>query len=75
MDNLTRDGYQTAMDISSYSFAALGKAGREMMAGRDASLLTLSYLGAVRAMTNYNVMGVAKAALEANVRHLSLIHI
>ena len=71
LDNLTRDGYQTAMDISSYSFAALAKAGREMMQGRDASLLTLSYLGAVRAMSNYNVMGVAKAALEANVRYMA----
>lgn len=71
LDNLTREGYQTAMDISSYSFAALGKAAREMMQGRDAALLTLSYLGAVRAMTNYNVMGVAKAALEANVRYMA----
>ena len=71
LDNLTREGYQTAMDVSSYSFAALGQAGREMMAGRDASLLTLSYLGAVRAMSSYNVMGVAKAALEANVRYMA----
>ncbi|MCF6299839.1 MAG: enoyl-ACP reductase [Proteobacteria bacterium] len=71
LDNLTRDGYQTAMDISSYSFAALAKAGRAMMQGRDASVLTLSYLGAVRAMDNYNVMGVAKAALEANVRYMA----
>jgi enoyl-[acyl-carrier protein] reductase I len=71
LDNLTREGYQIAMDTSSYSFAALGKAGREMMQGRDAALLTLSYLGAVRAMTNYNVMGVAKAALEANVRYMA----
>ncbi len=72
LDNLTRSGYQTAMDISSYSFAALGNAGREMMTGRDgAALLTLTYLGAIRAMNNYNVMGVAKAALEANVRYMA----
>jgi enoyl-[acyl-carrier protein] reductase I len=71
IENLTREGYQTAMDISSYSFAALAKAGRSMMKGRNGSLLTLSYLGAVRAMNNYNVMGVAKAALEANVRYLA----
>lgn len=71
LDNLTREGYRVAMDTSSYSFAALGKAGREMMEGRDAALLTLTYLGAVRAMTNYNVMGVAKAALEANVRYMA----
>lgn len=71
IENLTRQGYQTAMDISSYSFAALAKAGRKMMKGRNGSLLTLTYLGAVRAMNNYNVMGVAKAALEANVRYLA----
>lgn len=71
LENLTREGYQTAMDISSYSFAALAKASRKMMQGRNGSLLTLSYLGAVRAMDNYNVMGVAKAALEANVRYLA----
>lgn len=71
LDNLTREGYQTAMDISSYSFAALAKAALPMMQNRDAALLTLSYLGAVRAMDNYNVMGIAKAALEANVRYLA----
>lgn len=71
LQNLTREGYQIAMDISSYSFAALAKAGRKMMQGRKASLLTLSYLGAVKAMNNYNVMGVAKAALEANVRYMA----
>ncbi|HSH30339.1 MAG TPA: SDR family oxidoreductase, partial [Thiohalobacter sp.] len=61
----------TAHDISSYSFAALAKAARPMMAGRNAALLTLSYLGAVRAMPSYNVMGLAKASLEANVRFLA----
>ncbi len=71
LDNVSRDGFRTAHEISSYSFAALAKAGRNMMEGRDGSLLTLSYLGAIRAMPNYNVMGLAKASLEANVRYMS----
>ena len=68
---VTRDGFRIAHDISAYSFAALAKAGREMMQGRNASLLTMSYLGAVRTVPNYNVMGVAKAALEASVRYMA----
>ena len=71
VDSFTRDGFALAHDISAYSFAALAKAGKNMMAGRNGSLLTLSYLGAVRAIENYNVMGVAKAALEANVRYMA----
>jgi enoyl-[acyl-carrier protein] reductase I len=71
LDTVTRDGFRTAHEISSYSFAALAKAGRNMMEGRDGALLTLSYLGAVRAMPNYNVMGLAKASLEANVRYMA----
>src|SRR5574343_452738 len=67
----TREGFKIAHDISAYSFVALAKAGREMMKGRNGSLLTLSYLGAERTMPNYNVMGVAKASLEANVRYLA----
>jgi enoyl-[acyl-carrier protein] reductase I len=70
-DVLTRSGFATAHDISSYSFAALAKAGRPLMAGRHGALVTMSYLGAVRAVPNYNVMGVAKASLEANVRYLA----
>ena len=70
-DVVTREGFRIAHDISSYSFAALAKAGKPMMQGRNASLLTLSYLGAVRAMPSYNVMGLAKASLEANVRYLA----
>lgn len=70
-DVVTREGFRIAHDISSYSFAALAKAGKPMMLGRNASLLTLSYLGAVRAMPSYNVMGLAKASLEANVRYLA----
>jgi enoyl-[acyl-carrier protein] reductase I len=68
----TRDNFRIAHDISSYSFTALAKAGRSMMAGRNGSLLTLTYLGAERAIPNYNVMGVAKASLEANVRYMAV---
>mgnify|MGYP001282514566 FL=1 len=71
VDAVTREGFAIAHDISSYSFAALAKAGREMMAGRNGALLTLSYLGAERAVPHYNVMGLAKASLEANVRYLA----
>ena len=67
----TREGFRIAHDISAYSFVALAKAGREMMKGRNGSLLTLSYLGAERTMPNYNVMGMAKASLEASVRYLA----
>jgi enoyl-[acyl-carrier protein] reductase I len=70
-DAVTREGFAIAHDISAYSFAALAKAGREMMRGRNGALLTMSYLGAVRTVPNYNVMGVAKASLEANVRYLA----
>lgn len=71
VDAVTREGFAIAHDISSYSFAALAKAGKDLMQGRDGSLLTMTYLGAVRAVPNYNVMGVAKASLEANVRYLA----
>jgi len=71
LDSVTREGFTVAHDISSYSFAALAKAGRNMMQGRNGSMLTLSYLGAEKAITNYNVMGVAKASLEANVRYMA----
>jgi len=71
VDAVTREGFAIAHDISSYSFAALAKGGKEMMEGRNGSLLTMSYLGAVRTVPNYNVMGVAKASLEANVRYLA----
>ncbi|MGB1580543.1 MAG: enoyl-ACP reductase FabI [Nevskiales bacterium] len=71
LESVTREGYGIAHDISAYSFAALAKAGRPMMQGRNAALLTLSYLGAVRAVPMYNVMGPAKASLEANVRFMA----
>jgi len=71
VDSVTREGFSVAHDISSYSFAALAKGGRDMMQGRNGALLTMTYLGAVRTIPNYNVMGVAKASLEANVRYLA----
>ena len=71
VDATTREGFKIAHDISSYSLTALAKAGRAMMAGRNGSIVTMSYLGAVRTVKNYNVMGVAKASLEANVRYLA----
>jgi enoyl-[acyl-carrier protein] reductase I len=70
-DVVSREGFDTALDISAYSLAALAKAGREMMRGRNGALVTMTYLGSVRVVPNYNVMGVAKAALEANVRYLA----
>lgn len=71
LDNLTREGFNQAHDISSYTFAALARAGLPMMQGRKAALVTMTYLGAVRVVPNYNVMGVAKAGLEASVRYLA----
>jgi enoyl-[acyl-carrier protein] reductase I len=71
LDAVDREHFRIAHDISSYSFSALAKAAYPMMEGRNGSLLTLSYLGAERTMPNYNVMGVAKASLEANVRYLA----
>ncbi len=72
LDGLTRENFAIAHDISSYSLAALARAARPMMQGRRGSILTLSYLGAERALANYNVMGLAKASLEACVRYLAL---
>lgn len=71
VDVVTRDGFRIAHEISSYSFAALAKAGRAMMQGRNGALLTLTYIGSERSVPNYNIMGLAKASLEANVRYLS----
>lgn len=71
LDGLTREAFSVAHDISSYSLAALAKAARPQMRGRNGAILTLTYLGAERALANYNVMGLAKASLEANVRYLA----
>jgi len=71
LNGLSRSAFATAHDISSYSLAALAKGARPLMTGRSAAILTLTYLGADRAIQNYNVMGLAKASLEANVRYLA----
>ena len=71
LDSVTREGFQVAHDISSYSLAALAKAARPMMLGRPGAIVTMTYLGAVRSVPSYNVMGLAKASLEANVRFMA----
>lgn len=71
LNALSRSAFATAHDISSYSLAALAKGARPLLAGRQGSIVTLTYLGSVRALPNYNVMGLAKASLEANVRYLA----
>ena len=71
LDHASREAFRVAHDISAYSLTALAKAALPLMQGRAGSILTLSYLGAERAIPNYNVMGVAKAALEASVRYLA----
>ena len=71
LETVNREAFRVAHDISAYSFAALAKAALPMMQTNGGSLLTLSYLGAQRVMPNYNVMGLAKASLEANVRFMA----
>jgi enoyl-[acyl-carrier protein] reductase I len=70
-ESVTREAFRIAHDVSSYSLAALAKAAAPMMQGRPGSIVTLSYLGAQRSIPNYNVMGLAKASLEACVRYLA----
>ena len=72
VDVTTREGFKIAHDISSYSFVALAKASKSIMAERKGSLITLSYLGSQKTLPNYNVMGLAKASLEASVRFLAV---
>jgi len=69
--NTSREGFRIAMDVSVYSLVAVTKHALPIMAGRDGSIITLSYYGAEKVVSNYNVMGVAKAALEASVRYLA----
>jgi enoyl-[acyl-carrier protein] reductase I len=69
--NTSREAFRIAHDVSSYSFTALARGAAPLMHGRAGALLTLSYLGAARSIPNYNVMGLAKASLEANVRFLA----
>lgn len=71
LDATNRQYFQIAHDIGSYSFTALTKAGLPMMRGRNAALLTITYLGAIRSVPHYNVMGLAKASLEASVRYMA----
>lgn len=71
LDAVTREGFLTAHEISSYSFAAMGRAALPMMEGRNGAMLTMTYIGSVRSMPAYNVMGLAKASLEANVRYMA----
>lgn len=71
LDGMTRENFRIAHDISAYSFPALTKAAMPLMKGRNASVLTLTYLGAEKVVPNYNTMGLAKASLEASVRYLA----
>jgi enoyl-[acyl-carrier protein] reductase I len=71
IDATTRENFRTAHDISSYSLTALSKAARPFMQSKAGAIVALSYLGAVRSIPSYNVMGLAKASLEANVRFLA----
>jgi enoyl-[acyl-carrier protein] reductase I len=69
--NTSREGFRVAMDISAYSLVASARRAEPLMEGRNGSIVTLSYYGAEKVVPNYNVMGVAKAALEASVRYLA----
>ncbi|MGH8227305.1 MAG: enoyl-ACP reductase FabI [Steroidobacteraceae bacterium] len=71
VEHTSREAFREAHDISSYSFTALARGAQPLMQGRAGALLTLTYLGAVRSIPSYNVMGLAKASLEANVRFLA----
>ncbi|MBI5492049.1 MAG: enoyl-ACP reductase [Deltaproteobacteria bacterium] len=69
--NTTRDGFKLALDVSAYSLVALAKGAAPLMEGRNGSIITMSYYGSEKVISNYNVMGVAKAALEASARYLA----
>lgn len=71
LDVTTREGFRIAHDISAYSFVALAKEARPLMQGRNGAMLTLTYHGSQQTLPNYNVMGLAKASLEASVRYLA----
>lgn len=72
LNGFSREAFRVSQEVSAYSFPAMVKAARPLMQGRKAAVLTLSYLGAVRTMPNYNIMGLAKASLEASVRYLAV---
>lgn len=67
----SRDGFRLALDVSAFSLVALARAAAPLMEGRPGSIVSLSYYGSEKVVANYNVMGVAKAALEASSRYLS----
>ena len=71
LQGISRENFRVAHDISAYSFAALAKAARPLMQGRNGALIAMTYLGGARAVPNYNVMGLAKASLDASVRYLA----
>jgi enoyl-[acyl-carrier protein] reductase I len=71
VDNVNRDTFQISMDITAYSFSALAKYAREMLKKAQGSLITLSYLGGEKVVPNYNMAGVAKAALESTMRYMA----
>jgi len=72
LNGFSRESFRISQEISAASFPLLAKAARPLMEGRNGSLLTLTYLGAVRTMPNYNIMGLAKASLEASVRYMAV---
>jgi len=71
IEHANREGFRIAHDISAYSLVGLSQAALPMMKDTEGSILTLSYYGAEKAVPNYNVMGIAKASLEATVRYLA----
>lgn len=72
LDGFSRESFRISQEISAASFPLLAKGARPLMKGRNGALLTLTYLGAVRTMPNYNIMGLAKASLEASVRYMAV---
>lgn len=67
----SREGYMISHEVSAYSLTAIARRALPLMEGRDGSIVTLTYIGSERVIENYNVMGIAKAALEASVRYLA----
>ena len=71
VENIDRETFRMSNDISAYSFIALARAARPLMQGRNGSLICLSYLGGERVLPNYNMAGIAKAALESSTRYMA----
>src|SRR5205807_9009866 len=69
--NTSREGYRVAQDVSVYSLTAIARSAVPLMEGRGGSILTLTYLGGERVIPGYNVMGIAKAALDMSMRYLA----